>query len=58
LPDVQAEDHLGRLPPGQLTAGGYVPGCLSGSLAAGQLRLAGQAGRHMAGALWTERDGW
>jgi hypothetical protein len=23
LPGVQAEDHLGRLPPGQLPAGGY-----------------------------------
>ncbi len=26
---VQAEDHLGRLPPGRLTAGGYEPGARS-----------------------------
>jgi hypothetical protein len=52
LPGVQAEDHLGRLPPGQLPAGGY-------QRRAPRLRLPGSqppsgladlAGRHTAGA--------
>lgn len=50
VPGMQAEDHLGRLPPSQLMLAGYWPagsfGSAGGRLAGGQ---AGEAGRAVAG---------
>ncbi len=45
VPDVQAEDHLGHLPPGQLAAGGYSRTARSGLAGGLAGSRAGQAGR-------------